>query len=229
MNKYSASGVVFVTFVAAAHGAAAQDPAKTSGPTSAWFAGIGLGETSANIPTQTVDAINASLSAANGSAFTLVEKDSRSTTGKILLGYTFSRNFAVEGGYTQVGKSTVSLDFRSGLNSVGTFQADYKMTAWFIDAVGMLPLGEKWALIGRLGAAYGRTSVNMSGQPITFAISGDDRTETKVREKFGAGVDYNINSAFTVRVEWERYRMPDPFSDELINADAATLGLLYRF
>jgi hypothetical protein len=50
-----------------------------------------------------------------------------------------------------------------------------------------------------------------------------------VREKLGAGVDYNLSPAFTARAQWERYKMPDPFSDELFNVDTATLSLLYRF
>jgi OOP family OmpA-OmpF porin len=121
------------------------------------------------------------------------------------------------------------MDFRTGLNSIGTFDVKYKMTAVFVDLVGMIPFAEKWSLIGRIGAAYGKTSVTTNGSPISFAISNDDKSDKEVREKFGAGIDYNVNAKFTVRAEWERYKLPDPFSDEMINADTATLGLLDRF
>jgi OOP family OmpA-OmpF porin len=230
VNKYSVAGMVLVASMVTAQGAAAQDSAAKSGtPASPWYMGIGIGQTNASIPDQTIDAINSSLTTANAAAFSVIDEDKNSTGMKFLVGYTLSRNFALEGGYAQPGKSKVSMDFRSGLNSVGTFNMDYKMTAAFIDIVGMIPFAEKWALIGRVGVAYGKTSANMDGSPVSFAISNDDKSDTEVREKFGAGIDYNINPKFTIRAEWERYKMPDPFSDELINADTATLGLLFRF
>jgi len=230
VNRYYAAGICLVASVVTAHGAAAQDTAAKSGsPASPWYFGLGISQINASIPDQTTDAINAQLTTANGAAFSVVDEDKTSTGLKAFFGYSFSRNFAVEGGYAQLGKSKVSMDFRSGLNSVGTFDMDYKMTAVFIDVVGTLPLNEKWSLIGRVGVAHGKTSASMNGQPISFAVSNDDKSDTETREKFGAGIDYNVNAKFTVRTEWERYKMPDPFSDELIDADTFTLGMLYRF
>jgi OOP family OmpA-OmpF porin len=105
----------------------------------------------------------------------------------------------------------------------------YEMTAVYIDAVGSLPLSEKWSLIGRVGAAYGRTNVSVSGNPLTLVLSSSEESKSTVRAKFGAGVDYNLNPAFTVRAEWELYQLPDPLSSEYFDVNAATLSLLYRF
>ncbi|MBI3529847.1 MAG: outer membrane beta-barrel protein [Betaproteobacteria bacterium] len=230
MNKYAVAGMLSLALTGTVQGAAAQDPAaKAGGPASPWYVGVGIGRTNASIPGQTIDSINATLSAANGATFSVIDKDKSSTGAKLLVGYSFNRNFAVEGGYAALGKSKVDMDFRSGLNSVGGFNMDYKMSAAFIDAVGILPFAEKWSLIGRLGVAYDRTSANFNGSPITLITSNDNKSESKFREKFGAGVDYNLNPAFTVRAEWEHYKFPDPFSDELFNVDAATLSLLFRF
>jgi OOP family OmpA-OmpF porin len=230
VNKYAVAGIVSLALAGIAQGAAAQYPAAMSAsPASPWYVGVGIGKTDASIPEQTIDGINSTLSAANGATFSVIDKDKRSTGAKLLVGYSFNRNFAVEGGYAALGKSAVNMDFRSGLNSVGTFNMEYKMSATFIDAVGLLPLNEKWSLTGRVGVNYGRTSANMNGSPITIIVSNNDKSEGKLREKFGAGVDYNLNPAITVRAEWERYKMPDPFSDELFNVNAATLSLLYRF
>jgi OOP family OmpA-OmpF porin len=106
---------------------------------------------------------------------------------------------------------------------------DYKMTAAFIDAVGMLPVSDKWSFIGRVGVSYSRVSSNLNGEPLTIIVSENDKSESKVREKFGAGIDYNMNPKVTIRAEWERYKMPDPLSDEKFNVDAATVSLLYHF
>ena len=230
MNKFAVAGMVSMALAAAAQGAAAQDsPAKAVGPASPWYVGFGVGLTDASIPEQTIGGINSVLSAANGATFSTIDKDKRSTGVKLLAGYSFNRNFSVEGGYAVLGKSSVNMDFRSGLVSVGGFNMEYEMSAAFVDAVGMLPLGEKWSLIGRLGVSYSKVDAEFNGSPLTIIASNDDKSESKVREKFGAGVDYNLNPVFTVRAEWEHYKMPDPLSDEVFNVNAATLSVLYRF
>jgi OmpA-OmpF porin, OOP family len=230
VNKYAVAGMVSLALAGITQAASAQDSAaKSGGPASPWYAGIGIGITDASIPENTVNGIDSALTAANGATFSVVDKDKRSTGVKLLVGYSFNRNFAVEGGYAVLGKSSVDMDFRSGLSSVGSFNMEYKMYATFVDAVGLLPLGEKWSLIGRLGVNYGRTAANFNGSPITLIASNNDKSESKIREKFGAGIDYNLNPAFTVRAEWEHYKMPDPLSDELFNVNTATMSVLFHF
>ena len=233
MNKYAAAGMVSLALAGIAQAAAAQDPtANSGGPASSWYVGAGIGQTFASIPEQTINGIDSVLTAANGASFSVVDKDKHSAGAKFFVGYTFNPYFAAEGGYATMGKSSVNMDFRSGAPvsaSVGRFNMKYKMTAFFIDAVGMLPVTEKLSLLGRVGVSYNRVNAEFTGEPITFIVSNNDKNETKIREKFGAGVDYNLNRAFTVRAEWERYRMPDPFSDEQFKVDTATLSLLYHF
>lgn len=233
MNRRILTSMVLLALAGIAQGAAAQYPAdKSGGPTTPWYVGAGLGIIDASIPSQTVNGTNAALAAANGAAFTVVDEDSHSTGTKFLVGFKFNRNFAAEVGYASLGRTSTHTDFRgTGVPSVsvGTFDLDYKMAGPFIDAVGFLPLSEKWSLIGRIGVSYVKTSISADGAPLTLIISSNDKSETEAREKFGAGVDYNINAAFTVRGEWERYKAPDPLSDEVFDVDTATLSLLYRF
>lgn len=230
MNKYGVSGMVSLVLAATAQVAAAQDtPATAGGAASPWYVGVGIGLSDARIPEQTIGGINSVLSAANGATVSIIDKDERSTGAKLLVGYSFNRNFAVEGGYAVLGKSSVNMDFRNGLVSVGGFNMKYEMSAVFVDAMGMLPLNEKWSLIGRVGVSYSKVDATFNGSPVTIIASNDDKSESKVREKFGAGVDYNLNPEFTVRAEYEHYKMPDPLSNEVFNVNAATLSVLYRF
>jgi OOP family OmpA-OmpF porin len=225
--------MVSLALAGIAQGAAAQYPAaKSGGPASQWYIGAGLGENYASIPEQTIDAINSGLTTAYAATSSVIDKSKRSTGGKIFVGYSFNRNFAIEGGYAPLGTSSAEFQFLTGAPisvTLGTFNLDYKMTAAFIDGVGLLPLNEKWSLIGRIGVAYGQTNVNANGSPLTLILSNDDKSDSTVRAKFGAGVDYNLNPAFTVRAEWELYQMPDPLSTDLFDVNAATLSLLYRF
>ena len=230
MNKYAVASVVSLVFAGIAQGADALEPApKPSGPASPWYVGAGFSQIFASIPEQTINGIDSVLSTANGAAFSVLDKDKRSPGSKFFVGYGFNPYFAVESGIAWLGKSSVNMDFRSGINSVGHFHMDYKMTAAFIDAVGMLPVSDKWSFIGRVGVSYSRVSSNLNGEPLTIIVSENDKSESKVREKFGAGIDYNMNPKVTIRAEWERYKMPDPLSDEKFNVDAATLSLLYHF
>lgn len=233
MNKRVLTGLVLLALSAISQGVSAQDSAGTSGAiASPWYLGAGIGVTDASIPNQTVNDANAVFVAANGAASTIVNEDSGSTGLKVFLGYRFHPNFAVEGGYASLGETSVQSDFRSAgvpSTSVGTFDLKYKMTAPFIDAVGIFPFNEKWSAIGRIGASYTRTSADINGSPLTLVISSNDKTEKKLREKFGAGIDYNMTAAFTVRAEWERYKAPDPLSDEVFDVDIASVSVLFRF
>ena len=230
MNKYAVAVMITLALAGIAQNAAAQyAAAKSNGPVTPWYVGVGIGKADASIPEQTINAINSSLTAANGATFSVIDKDKRSTGAKLLAGFSFNRYFAVEGGYAVLGKTSANMDFRNGLASVGTFNMAYKMRATYVDAVGLFPVNDNWSLIGRVGVSYGRTSANLNGSPFTIIVSGNNRSDSLVRAKFGAGVDYNLNPAFTVRAEWERYKMPDPLSDEAIIVNAATLSLLYHF
>ena len=234
MNKYAVAGMVSLALAGSAQSASAQDSrAKSGDPVSPWYVGAGIGQTFASIPEQTVNGIDSTLKVANPTAsFSVIDKDKHSAGEKFFVGYTFSPYFAAEGGYAALGKSSVNMNFRNGApltTSVGNFNMKYRMTAFFIDAVGSFPVFEKLSLIGRVGVSYNRVDADFNGEPLTFIVSNNDKSETKVREKFGAGVGYSLNSMFSVRAEWERYRMPDPFSDEQFKVDTATLSLLYHF
>lgn len=149
---------------------------------------------------------------------------SHATEGKIFLGYSFDRHFAVEAGYATLGKATASGLATSGFAFL-PINLSYKMTAPYIDAVGTLPLNEKWSLLGRVGVASSRTSASVSIDGL--GVSGPSKT--KLGEKFGAGIGYNFNSKVTVRAEWESYRMPDPFIDESFRVNAAVLSAIFHF
>ena len=101
--------------------------------------------------------------------------------------------------------------------------------SWYLDAVGMFPLNQKWSLLGRVGGSYNRVSASLNGSPLTIVASSNDKTENNWALKFGAGVDYNFSPTFAARLEWERYNLVDPLSDEKFHVDAGTLSLLLHF
>jgi OOP family OmpA-OmpF porin len=112
---------------------------------------------------------------------------------KILGGYQFHRNFAAELAYGFL------FD-----------KHDTEVTALELVAVGMWPLGNNFAILGKLGFANWEVDgpgVNRDGTEVTWAV--------------GAQFDFSRNLAF--RATWQRYET-DPESTDFLN-----VGVLWKF
>jgi OOP family OmpA-OmpF porin len=128
--------------------------------------------------------------------------DSSDTALKLYGGYGITPNFAVESGYSRIGK------FKSSLG-------DLRASGLYVDAVGLLPLGNGFTALGRAGLFNGK---------LDSSFAGSDRGTSL---KIGAGVQYDLASNIGVRGEWERYRF-DALNTKT-NADVYSVGLNYKF
>ena len=138
-----------------------------------------------------------------GDAIGGASTDRSDSGGKVYGGYSFSPNFGLELGYASVGKFSSALGDAEGRGT-------------YLDAVGTLPLGNRFSLLGRVGMFGGRFE--------NTAVGG---TDSGTNVKFGAGVQYDIDKNLGVRGEWERYRF-DSFGSKS-NADLYSVGVNYRF
>ena len=191
----------------------AQD--STTGP----YIGANVGTTRAKFNN---DSVNSTLA---GQGFTVnsMTEGNGSTGYKLFGGYQLNRNFAVEGGYFDLGR------FNYGLNTtpVGTFTSDTRVRGLNLDLVGILPLTEQFSVFGRAGAAYAQSRANFSrtgALPLTNSPTSRNDTNLKV----GIGMQYAITEALALRAELERYRISDPIRNRG-NIDMASIGLVYRF
>jgi hypothetical protein len=94
-------------------------------------------------------------------------------------GYRVHRNFAVELGYTDLGKVTVNGHPLDG-------------SALEVAALGIIPLSDALSVYARLGAYSGRAK-------------GDGFDERHGDVLFGAGGEYAATRDLGVRVQWQRY------------------------
>lgn len=124
--------------------------------------------------------------------------------GKVYGGYQFTPNFGLEVGHAKLG------NFQSDAGEV-------KGSGTFVDAVGTMPLGGNFSLLGRVGAFNGKLENS-------FAGDSDKGTNVKV----GAGVQYDFSNNLGLRGEWERYRF-DATGSSKANTDLYSVGLNYRF
>jgi OOP family OmpA-OmpF porin len=137
--------------------------------------------------------------------------DEKDKSWKFFGGYQVNRHLAVEGSFINWGETSVNGTF-AGLPTSGTAE----VTSWGIAGVGILPLGERFSLFGKLGflRTEAEVRVNVAGFPGT-----GDESETEAH--FGLGARFNLTNRFGARLEWERANDT--------KADMLSIGLQYRF
>lgn len=189
-----------------------------------WYIGGNLGSTRADFNN---DTINRDL-AGKGFVVNSTTTDNTSNGGKIFGGYQLTPNFAVEGGYFDLGRYSYGSNVtRPGSILPGSFNGSTRVQGLNLDLVGMLPVTDRFSVLGRVGAAYAQNRGSFSSSGIVpLNLSNPRRNDTNL--KVGLGVQYAITEALAVRAEIERYRISDPIRNRA-NIDMASLGLVYNF
>jgi len=168
------------------------------------------------------DSINRTLAGQGLTVRSMTEDDS-STGYKVFGGYQLNRNFAVEGGYFDLGRFSYGFD----TTPAGTFSGNTRVRGLNLDLVGILPLSDRFSVFGRAGAAYAQSRANFASTgAVPVNTSSTRRNDTNL--KLGLGMQYAITEALAVRAEIERYRVSDPVRNRG-HIDMASVGLVYRF
>lgn len=198
--------------------AIAQD--ETTGP----YIGGNVGRTRAHFNN---DSINRTL-AGQGLTVQSATEDNSGTGYKLFGGYQLNRNFAVEGGYFDLGRSSYTVNANRVIdNAPGTFNGETRVRGLNLDLVGMLPVSDRFSVFGRVGAAYAQSRANFNSTgAVPVNPSNTRRNDTNL--KVGLGMQYAITQALALRAELERYRINDPVRNRG-HIDMASVGLIYRF
>lgn len=165
-----------------------------------FYGGAGLGQSHARIDESRIS--NRLLS--EGASQTSMTKDESDAAYKVFGGYQFNRNFAVEGGYFNLGQ----FGFQSTTVPLGSYKGQIKLQGANLDLVGNLPLNERWSAIARVGVHYdnARDSFSSTG---SVRIPNANPSKNTANYKLGLGVQYEVNPSILVRAEAERYRIND--------------------
>jgi OOP family OmpA-OmpF porin len=159
-----------------------------------------------------------------GRTMTSFSDEERDTAFKLFGGYQFNKYFAVEGGYFDLGK----LSYTATTAPAGTLNGNIQLNGLNIDAVGMLPLSEKFSAFGRVGVNYAQARDNFSSSGAIATPTDPNPSKTAANYKYGLGVQYNLTESLAMRVEAERYRIDDAIGNKG-DVDMYSLGLVYRF
>jgi OOP family OmpA-OmpF porin len=185
-----------------------------------WFVGGNYGRSSAKIDQSAI------MSQLNGSGLgtSLFNADVRSSAFKLLGGYQFNKNFALEGGYYDLGK----FGYTATTSPSGSLTGDIKLRGLNLDAVGMLPINDKFSALGRLGLIYTEAKDNFASSGAVATPTTPSPSKNAINFKAGVGLQYNLTESLGLRAEAERYRIDDAVGSQG-DVNMYSLGLVYQF
>jgi OOP family OmpA-OmpF porin len=184
---------------------------------SAWYIGAGFGQSRADIDQQGV--VNSLLATgATSAAITSYERD---TGYKLFLGKQLNQNFAIEGGYFDLG----NFHYNATSSGNGALNGDVRFRGANLDLIGQMPLTQRLSAYGRVGVTYAKTSTHFSGNRLA-ALTNPDSSENKFNPKIGLGLEYKLTEALSLRYEAERYRVNNPLGKR--DVDLYAVNLVYK-
>jgi OOP family OmpA-OmpF porin len=150
--------------------------------------------------------------------------DTTDTGFKLFGGYQLTPNLAFEAGYSVLG-------------TIGASSGEHAdLSAFEVSGVGSWPLGNRFALLGRLGLYYGAMEAPAVSAPVTPvfppppprpSVGWKDGNTTSVT--FGLGASYEMTHNATLRLEWQRFKDLGGEDGTKVNVDVFSLGLVHRF
>ncbi len=150
--------------------------------------------------------------------------DTKGTGIKLQLGYQFNPNFAVEGGYVDLGKTSYSANVRGG-----NINISIKASGFNVAAVGIVPINESFSLFGKIGAINGKVepSVSASGVGGSAVVS---TSSTNWSANYGFGGVFHVSKQLGIRLEYERFSdLGDETTTVKGDVDLLSAGLMFKF
>lgn len=184
-----------------------------------WYIGGSIGQSAATIDDQQ---IQASLLTGGFTTTSLVDDD-HDQGFKLFGAYRFGPHFAIEGGYFDLGE----FGFTATTLPAGTLTGTAEFSGFNLDAVGFLPLSERFTAFGRIGYNAADAEVAFAGTGAVI-VTMPSASGSESGLKMGIGLEYEFTERFAGRVEAERYQVGDALGNEG-DIDLFTLGVVYRF
>jgi OOP family OmpA-OmpF porin len=198
-----------------------------------YFAGIGLGYSLSDI-----DGPKIRKELCGGDVICTIKSyshDENDLGFKLYGGYLFNENFALEGGYFNLGEYSFHTEGEDATTRY-IYEGTSQMHGLHIDAIGYLPLNENLSLTARLGVMYAEVkeeyAYSEGGIEGDLYVNGSAKEKSPDKRdvgfKYGVGLQYDFTPAFGVRGEWENYHLEEAIA---AGADLTlfSLGIVYRF
>lgn len=198
-----------LTLALATSGALAQD--------SGWYGGLGYGRSWADVD-------NRSIGAAADAAGTPVNKlyaSQADNSWKVLGGYSFNENLALEGSWFELGEFGYAADLLPG----GGARGNAELEGFGLDVVGTFPIAERLSFLARLGLNNTKVKESFNN---TLGGRFNNDSERDWYANYGVGLQYALTDRWDLRTELTRYAVDDMrIADDHVNL--LTVGINYRF
>ncbi len=194
-------------------------PAAHAAGNEGWYAGASLGQSVQRLGGSGLD------SAFAGQGITTSTSMDRDTSAwSLFAGYQLNPNFALEGGYVNLGRFHYSST--ASAPAADTLSGDYGVRGLEGSALGILPFGSGWSAFGKLGLMYSDTRLN-AGSGGAVAVS--DESHRGTDPLLGAGLSYDLTQNVSLRGEWTRYFGVGDSATGKGDIDRYSVGVAYRF
>ena len=186
-----------------------------------WYIGLTLGASDANM--------NADVVAVTGATSTNFVSDQRDPGVQVFAGYRFNRYLAVEGGFAWLGEFQATNQVTAP--TTGALNADIRVIGLFVDALAILPIGERFAAYAKVGVlgSETRTFRSTSGTVTPAPGTNTNASTDEANLSFGLGVQYDVAKNVTLRAEWKRYLDVGDANTGEFDLNLYSGGLLFRF
>ena len=145
--------------------------------------------------------------------------DGKDGAFKLFGGYQFGPNFALEAALVDLGDVSYSGNFTGTPPLNGPVTGGRVQNSGLnLSAVGVVPLGQKLVLFGKVGMFLWYSEATDVTNGIA-TLSEEDGADLSV----GLGASVAIGQRVSLRAEWERFDMSN------VDVDLVTLGFAYRF
>src|ERR1039458_6291618 len=135
---------------------------------SGWYGGLNIGRSKAKIDDARIT------SQIVGAGPVSITDNNSDTAYKLFGGYQFNKNFALEGGYFNLGK----FGYTATVPAPGTLSGNIKLQGLNLYAVGILPITEKFSAFGRLGVQYAQAKDSFAGTG-AVTVTNPNRSEER--------------------------------------------------
>ena len=146
--------------------------------------------------------------------------DDSDTTYKAFVGFRLFKFFALEADWIDLGMASIDAtsDGTGTDYAAGPVTATAMVDGYRVSALGVVPLGKRFSVFGRVGYFAWDSSDEITDSVGTIADSDSDEEEF-----YGAGLMIKFKGALSIRIEHERMTLDDT------DVDLTSVGLAFRF
>jgi len=138
--------------------------------------------------------------------------DESATAYKLYTGYMFNQNFGIEAGWTDHGNAK---------RTIGPFTLGAHPRSLYLAATGSFPVSERFAIIGKLGAASNRTRLSATGD--------NDERFKETSALVGVGATFAITPSMLAVVEYENYGKVFKDEGDSMKVNTLSAGIRFKF